>query len=513
MRLTFYMKSKLKLSLSIFFCFIFSNFELCYSTEINTQTQNNKENYKNLSLVDILNIALSNNPKVKEYWLNIDSSKHSYYGELSEYLPNLSASISYSNSKSKLKNVKNSSSTKNETLNPSLNMSYLLFNFGGRTADVMNFKYKLNAVKYNTNKYIQDFIYKVIEAYYNLFSSIANEIVSQELENSSLEVYNSASLKYKIGLVSLTDKLQAETSYNQMRLKREKAENQVKINKANLNYLLNINPSIDLELEIPILDIDKDEFEINVIDLFETAINNRPDLKSYYETKKAKKAELYSSIVDWLPSLSLNASYSEPQNFKNRHNTHQQNYNIGLTATMNFFTGGRIYNNIAKSKTELNIVKEQIRDLEKEIELDVWTAYQNFKTAKNTYITSQILVESATENANTMLGKYKNGKTSMLNLLDAQANLYSAKYELISSQYNWFISRANLLKALGKMTPEETINLLDSYKYKNDNIENNETLNNNSNIENNNDISNENKIINEDNKNINNENEVINENN
>ena len=64
------------------------------------------------------------------------------------------------------------------------------------------------------------------------------------------------------------------------------------------------------------------------------------------------------------------------------------------------------------------------------------------------------LVKSATETANTMLGRYKTGKASILDLLDAQSNLASAKYELISSQHNWFITRANLLKSIGDMSVE-----------------------------------------------------------
>ena len=97
--------------------------------------------------------------------------------------------------------------------------------------------------------------------------------------------------------------------------------------------------------------------------------------------------------------------------------------------------------------------------MEKNIELDVWTAYQDFITAKKTYMTSQTLLYSATETEKTMLGRYKNGKSSILDLLNAQSDLATAKYEFISAQHNWFISRANLLKTLGKISVEELSSL------------------------------------------------------
>ena len=426
---------------------------------VNLYAENLEINSKKekLTLIDVIDMALTNNPQVKEAWLNINVSNSSYKTQLSNYLPDITGQVSYSNGKNKYED--NISSTKNETLTPSVSLSYLLFDFGGRTADTLNFKYKLNAVQYNTNSFIQTFIYQVISAYYGLFSSLANEKASKEAENSSYEAYKAASIRYDIGLAPLTDKLQAETSYTQKRLIREKAENTVKIKQAELNYLLNLSPLNELNLEAPFMDVSKDDFEANIVNLIETALNNRPDLKAYYETKKAKKAEIYSTASDWLPSISLNASYGRAHDYENDNEPFRDNYNIGITASMPFFTGGYIYNNVAKTKAELNIVNQKINDLEKNIQLDVWTAYQDFMTAKRTYITSETLLKSATETEKTMLGRYKNGKSSILDLLNAQSDLASARYEHISAQHNWFTTRANLVRAIGQMSLEEIENI------------------------------------------------------
>lgn len=419
---------------------------------------NNNKTINKLNLVDIIEIALKNNPKIKEAWLNIDVGNTLYKSELSKFLPDINGEVNYSNSKNKYVNY-NISSDKLENLTPSITLSYLLFNFGGRTADIMNFKYKLNSIKYNTNYFVQSFIYQVIDAYYGLFSSLANEIAAKETENSSYEAFKAASIRYDIGLAPLTDKLQAETSYTQKRLIREKAENSVKINQAQLNYLLNLSPLNNLDLAIPFMDISKDDFETNIVNLIETALKNRSDLKSYYETKKAKKSEIYSTVAEWLPSISLKASYGRTYDLKNDNNPDRNNYNVGIIASMPFFTGGYIYNNVAKTKSELNIINQKISDLEKNIQLDVWTAYQNFITAKRTYITSQTLLKSAAETEKTMLGRYKNGKSSILDLLNAQSDLAAARYEHISSQHNWFTTRANLVRAIGQMSLEKIENL------------------------------------------------------
>lgn len=413
---------------------------------------------KIMTLVDVLDMALANNPKVKEQWLNIDVSKYTYRTELSDYFPDITGEISYSKSKSNYQDDTVAAS-RSETTSPSINLSYLLFDFGNRESNVINFKHKLEATKFETNDYVQSFMYDVIEAYYNLFSSMASERAAKETENSSYEAFKAAKVRYEVGLAPLTDKLQAETSYMQEKLTREKAENEVKIKKANLNYLLNFSPLTELNLASPSLNIPNKDFTDSIETLLDQAVKNRPDLQAYYETKKAKKAEIYNARSESLPSISLTSSYGRMNDLERNSNGDRSYYNVGITASMPFFTGGYIYNNVAKTKSELKILDTQIDDLEKSIELDVWTAYQNFLTAKKTYITSESLLKSATETEKTMLGKYKNGKSSILDLLNAQSDLASARYEFISAQHNWFITRANLVKAIGNMSMEELTSL------------------------------------------------------
>lgn len=407
-----------------------------------------------LDLVDVLDIALKNNPKIKQAWLNVDVGKYAYRSQLSSVFPTVQGEINYSKSRI-VSDYDDVVTIKSEGISPSVSFSYLLFNFGGRTADILNFKYKLNAIKFETNDFVQDFIFQVVNSYYSLFSSLANEWAAKEIENSALEAYKAASVRYDIGLVPLTDKLQAETFYTQKKLIREKAENAVKIARGNLNYLLNLGPTSELNLKIPFMKVADDDFEENVVNLIAKALQNRPDLKAYYETKKAKKAEVYKNATDWLPTVSITGSYGSNNDWIKGGRNNKDSYNIGVSAKMSFFTGGYVFNNTAKSRAELKIINQQIRDLEKNIELDVWTTYQDFITAKKTYITSQILLKSATESENTMLGRYKNGKSSILDLLNAQSELATARYESISSQHNWFITRANLVRALGKISVEE----------------------------------------------------------
>ncbi|MDD2840631.1 MAG: TolC family protein [Rickettsiales bacterium] len=319
---------------------------------------------KVMTLIDVLDVALANNPKVKGAWLNIKASKTNYKTELADFFPDITGEIAYSKSKS---NYQDNSLeiSRTETVSPSINLTYLLFDFGGRESNVLSFKYKLEATKFETNDYVQSFMYTVIEAYYDLFSSMASEGAAKETESSSYEAFKAAKMRYDIGLAPLTDKLQAETSYMQEKLTREKAENEVKIKKAELNYLLNISPMTELNLSAPLLNIPNKDFNENIENLLERALKNRPDLKAYYETRKSKKAIIYNAKSDRFPTISLTSAYGKINDIERNSNGDRSYYNVGVTASMPFFTGGYIYNNIANAKGALESLNTEIEDLEK----------------------------------------------------------------------------------------------------------------------------------------------------
>lgn len=440
-----------------FFCFLGVSQLSADTVKIYKFGENQNKNStisRKLTLVDILDIALKNNPQVRQSWINVDISGYDYKMAKAAWFPEIEASLNYAFGESNYDDDIRAD-TKINNLDPALSLSYLLFDFGGREADIASFNYKLISTKYDTNSFVQNFLYSVVEAYYNLFSSIANLETAIETEKASGEAFNAADTRYRIGVAPLTDKLQAENSFIQDRLTRERAEREVKLMKGNLNYLLNLDPSTELDLSPPKLDMKDDLIQKSVGKLMKVALNNRPDLQSKYQLKMAQKKNIYSAQTSRLPSIRLNGSVGMVEDYVRDVNNDRDHYNVGINASMPIFTGGYLYNNVAKTKAELQSINAQIDDLEKNIENDVWTAYNNFQTAKDIHETSITLLANALETEKTVLGMYKNGKASILDVLTAQTSLSQARYEFNSSLYNYFINRADLARSVGKINSQD----------------------------------------------------------
>ena len=83
--------------------------------------------------------------------------------------------------------------------------------------------------------------------------------------------------------------------------------------------------------------------------------------------------------------------------------------------------------------------------------VDVFTAYQNYKTAQTVLKQTESLLKSATENERVTSGMYKAGRATMLDWQTAQSELANARNQHNSAKYDLFIKRATVALAIGEI--------------------------------------------------------------
>src|SRR5690606_8804510 len=142
-----------------------------------------------------------------------------------------------------------------------------------------------------------------------------------------------------------------------------------------------------------------------------------------------------------LPTLSLVSNYaysdsSVSQDF--------QSWSVGLQLSVPLFTGFTNTYQIRSAEEQVT-VQEAARDqLDQTIALDVWRAYFDLNTTRETLTSTRDLLASATESERVALGRYKAGAGNILELLNAEADLANARLQYIQARYNWHICKARL---------------------------------------------------------------------
>ena len=86
--------------------------------------------------------------------------------------------------------------------------------------------------------------------------------------------------------------------------------------------------------------------------------------------------------------------------------------------------------------------------------LDVFTAYQNYKTAQTVLSQTETLLKSATESERVTAGMYRVGRATMLDWQTAQSELVSAQKQNNAAKYDLFVKRAAVALAIGDIKSE-----------------------------------------------------------
>ncbi|CAI8896313.1 TolC family protein [Methylocaldum szegediense] len=420
------------------------------------------------TLVDIIDQALCHNPQTRQTWASARAQAAQLGVAQAAYLPtiNFNTSLSYgqtgtrSASQSQLQDftlgtgIGGGSFGRQEQfrITPSVSLNYLLFDFGGRSARVDSARAALEAANWSHAATLQNVLFNAVQAYYQLFAARSALEATQASERSSEEAFKAASFRYEVGAAALADKLQAQTAYAQAKLNRQRAEGEAQNALGVLANVMGLKPDPSLNIASPAYIEPDEERERDVQALIEEAKALRPDLAAAEAQVRAAEANVRSARSNSLPTLSLvsNYSYSDSsvsQNF--------QSWSVGLQLSVPLFTGFANTYQIRNAEEQV-AVQEATRDqLDQAIALDVWRAYFDLNTTRETLASTRDLLASATQSEKVALGRYKAGAGSILELLNAEADLANARLQYVQARYNWHIGKARLAQAIGALDPTE----------------------------------------------------------
>ena len=415
------------------------------------------------TLVDVAEQALCHNPQTRQAWLNARLQAAQLGVAESAYLPtlNLSAPLlrSRNTAGSGFSNVIPtpgvatgigipSRQAEITRISTTLSLNYLLFDFGGRAARVETAQKTLEAANWSHAATLQTVLFSAIQAYYQLFASRAALEAAEASERSSEEALKAAASRYEVGAAALADKLQAQTAYAQAKVNRQTAAGNARIALGTLANAMGLKPSNSLRIEPPALSGPDERAERDVEALIEEAKGLRPDLAAAEAQVKAAEAGIQSARAGSLPTLSLvgNYIYSESIGVQNL-----SSWAVGVQVAVPLFTGFSNTYQIRAAEEQAAVQAANRDRLDQSVALDVWRAFFNLNTSRETLRSTEDLLASATQSEQVALGRYKAGAGNIVELLNAEAGLANARFQRVQAQYNWHIGKAQLAQAIGRL--------------------------------------------------------------
>lgn len=402
-----------------------------------------------LTLSDLIEIGLCHNPALNRDYMAVKAAQASLGAAKAEYLPAVTATGSLTQSYAKQQHA---DSERDNPYAGDVSLSWLIYDFGGRSARTAQIGAYLDSAEQVYNAALHDTVLAVTNAYFDTLS--AQEVLKSA--ETSLESYRKSyqesARRFELGLSALSDKLLAQTSYEQSKLAVEQAKNTLTRAMGDLAILLNVSPDTTFDLKRPPRDrdISKLETDMSVREMMETALTLRPEIKSRLSDLEAARREVDITRSAALPSLSAKASAGWDDNWK-YHAPYAYGGSIGVSLSVPLFTGFKDTYNLAKAKFNVRDAEWAVTQVRDSIQNEVWAAYQNYVTAAASYQIAGTVLTSAEENERVAFASYQVGQGSILNLLTATSQLADARREKIVAFYKVLTSKSTLYRAIGKI--------------------------------------------------------------
>lgn len=428
--------------ISLLLCFLPT---LAYGADDNCATRTTVPAGK-LDLSQVIDLGLCRNPTTTASYFAVQSARFAKNAGYANYLPSVnasaSASLPYRNKE-----------WGDWSYGASLSASYLLFDFGKRLADLNSATATWRAAGFDYDENVQNYIYGIIGAYYNLLNADADVKSANSLRTVAQTARDTATKKFKAGSVAKADVLKADTTLASRNLDLERAKNNREIAKGTLLSKLSFPANQDIDIADLPIDFGNVS-ELDTIDeLISRAQKSRPDLLRATANKDAAWHRRNASFLKNLPSISASGSVSWNDTPSESFNSGSDKISgsIGVRASMPIFAGFANMYGVRQAQANYDAAIEQERAANDSATLDIFTAYQNYKTAQTVLKQTETLLASATESERVTAGMYRVGRATMLDWQTAQSELVDAQKQNNAAKYDLFIKRAAVALAIGEI--------------------------------------------------------------
>lgn len=414
-----------------------------------------------LSLEECINTALKNNPDMGisfQYIRKAESDLMTNYGNL---LPDLKidfysghnyygpSSVQYDSQGRPIQT--DGFDYENYTLRLSSN---LILWEGGRNYSGINSARNRNLAAREDYNYSKDImIAKVIRSYYGMYRNKMLLVVQKESKEQAEKNLDRSKALFEAGSGTRVDVLKAQVRYSNTRLDVIKARNALEMAREELKALMNRRKeslfSVDTSMTI---EYSEPEFQ----DEIEFALANRADLKSMGYNLEAAKAGISAARAGWWPSFGLNFNYywNDRELVDNPLDIFREEYQWSITGLLSFNIFDRMATSarVKSARADYRIAEYNLEKSNLDAVKEIKNLFYGMNEARERIEVAHEIVKQATEELRLAEERYSVGAGTMLETIDSQVALTTAKGDLIKAKCDYLAAEADLARAAGKMS-------------------------------------------------------------
>lgn len=402
---------------------------------------------------DVVKENLETNPKVARSIQAYRAVAKEVDQARAGYLPTVDATLGYGYEWTR-KEVNGNEDTDLNRREARLNINQMLFDGFATPSEVKRQKARMASAASAASDTAENYALEAARAYLDVLRREQLLQLAKETLYNHVRIYDQIKRRSESGLGTMASIQQAEGRLALAEVNVLAAENNLRDAQANYQRVIgspapeNLEPLMETELQLPAT------FE----EALAMANENHPivgvaqsDIEATYAQRDAAKSRMY-------PRLDLEIERRWDENLDGIEGD-DEDLTAMLRLRYNLFNGGADKARIRQTEYQIGeaqeIQRDSMRQIRQSLELS-WNAYE-ILTRQITYL--QQHVASSEQTRDSYKKQFDIGQRSLLDLLDTENEVFSAKNQLAEAQLDQQIAKLRILNGMGKLLDEMGIEL------------------------------------------------------
>lgn len=255
--------------------------------------------------------------------------------------------------------------------------------------------------------------------------------------------------RYEVGSAALADFQEAQARLDLTQAARIDAKRLLVSAREALREITGKNPSTlpglsnDYRPELPA--------PANAQNWVDQAIQSNPQILAADLRRQAAEYEITANRSGHLPTLNLSGTHQYEDNSDAQFGTEQERSTVSLGLNLPIYSGGSVSSATRQARARLRLLNAEARQAQRRIERQTRDAYNVVALEKQRIAALANAVKSSTTAEKAARRGQELGARSIVDVLNAQRDLFSAQRDLVRARHNHLLASAELRQLTGSM--------------------------------------------------------------
>ncbi len=397
------------------------------------------------SFEDALAAAYTNNPEIKAQRQKQEATDEQVSQAVSGFRPTITAEYDWARQRTAFADAPYSYGNGGVK---ALNVTEPLYKGGGTWSSYQSALQKVKAGQYDLSALEQRVLLDSITAYMNVVEASAILDLSRKNADILTEQLKAANTRFQVGEVTRTDVAQSEARLSDAKTRVVTAEGDLLSQMASYERSIGVKPEGTLTVpdKLP-------ELPLTLDDALAQARDANPQLLSALHIARASDYDVRTSQSVLLPQVNLVGSLLRQTGAGSDGVTDFSQDKVGVEVHVPLYQSGAEWSRVREAKATARERDHESIDRRMSTDEAVTQSWEQLQSAVASITTRNDQIKAETLALDGVKQEQQYGSRTVLDVLDAEQELFTAKTNLVQAQRNRIVAAYTLAFNLGELTP------------------------------------------------------------